>query len=557
MIDPFSRFLDHYYRRRPVNATFTGMHVYDATLPDWSPSGLVSLEGELRTLLAQVNDLYPAPSSAREYRDDVDLLDAELIRAFCETQLSENASMHGMRGNPALWTGEAVFSIVALMIRDFGPLDDRIRAATERLKAIREFLDHARVALGERPIPAPWTARALRDCEGAALLFTAGVAQWMASGRHSPANEPPALAAATNAAVAFHDFADWLRTRGDAGQQAMACGAEHFDLLLARGHQSGRTRGALLDDARFQLDEACRALDTVAHDAGGPWSVVQEHLAADHPKADEYFATFEHQWRVCHRTALDANAVSWPDWPISFGEIPVWTREAAPYLDYPYYRSPAPLDPYDEYEYTIPPLPLGDATAYLRTWSHSTIKLCHVMHHAGIGHHLQNWHAYHRSNSRVGKIAAVRCANRIGVVCGETLAEGWACYATDVMEELGALLPRERAAAQHARVVRLVRAVVDLSLHDGSLSVEDAVALFVARAQMERAAARTEVSRCSMFPGSALSSWLGVQGIHDLRDALRERWGDGFSLKRFHDELLRFGSIPVPLIARLMLAEVA
>ena len=33
-------FFTHYYARRPVNATFTGVHAYDDRLPDWSLDGL-------------------------------------------------------------------------------------------------------------------------------------------------------------------------------------------------------------------------------------------------------------------------------------------------------------------------------------------------------------------------------------------------------------------------------------------------------------------------------------------------------------------------------------
>jgi uncharacterized protein (DUF885 family) len=57
-----------------------------------------------------------------------------------------------------------------------------------------------------------------------------------------------------------------------------------------------------------------------------------------------------------------------------------------------------------------------------------------------------------------------------------------------------------------------------------------------------------------MFPCTAIMYWLGLQGILDLRDAVRSRRGANFSLKDFHDELLGFGSIPVPLVARIMTA---
>jgi uncharacterized protein (DUF885 family) len=69
---------------------------------------------------------------------------------------------------------------------------------------------------------------------------------------------------------------------------------------------------------------------------------------------------------------------------------------------------------------------------------------------------------------------------------------------------------------------------------------------------MTSAAAAKEVTRDSMFPGTAVMYWLGTQGIHDLRIARQQAEGAAFSLRAFHDKLLSFGSIPVLLIAQLM-----
>jgi len=55
-----------------------------------------------------------------------------------------------------------------------------------------------------------------------------------------------------------------------------------------------------------------------------------------------------------------------------------------------------------------------------------------------------------------------------------------------------------------------------------------------------------------MFPGTAVMYWLGTEGLHELRRAREQAVGASFSLRRFHDRLLGYGSIPVPLIARLM-----
>ncbi len=54
-----------------------------------------------------------------------------------------------------------------------------------------------------------------------------------------------------------------------------------------------------------------------------------------------------------------------------------------------------------------------------------------------------------------------------------------------------------------------------------------------------------------MFPGTALMYWLGTDGLHQLRRERQRVEGASFSLRRFHDRVLSFGSIPVPLIAKV------
>ena len=90
-------------------------------------------------------------------------------------------------------------------------------------------------------------------------------------------------------------------------------------------------------------------------------------------------------------------------------------------------------------------MPAASRQRLLRATNDSVIKLNHVVHHGAIGHHVQNWHAF-RAESRIGQIAAVDCASRIALFCGGTMAEGWACYATDLMDEFGFLTPLEHFA---------------------------------------------------------------------------------------------------------------
>jgi uncharacterized protein (DUF885 family) len=134
---------------------------------------------------------------------------------------------------------------------------------------------------------------------------------------------------------------------------------------------------------------------------------------------------------------------------------------------------------------------------------------------------------------------------------GGTMAEGWACYATDLMDEIGFLSPDESIAQQQTRARLLARAVVDMGLHDRSLTYADAVAVYRDRVGMAPDAARGEACKNAMFPGTALMYWLGTDRLHRLRAARQRAEGAAFDLQQFHDRVLSFGSIPVPLLQRI------
>ena len=244
--------------------------------------------------------------------------------------------------------------------------------------------------------------------------------------------------------------------------------------------------------------------------------------------------------------------VTWGDWPIRYVPYPEWTSDAAPFLYYLFYRSPAPFDRFDVYDYVVPALPADRAEQHLRAWNDSVIKLNHVVHHGAIGHHVQNWHAATRAQSRIGKIAAVDCASRLAMLSAATMAEGWACYATRLMEEMDFLDPLERLSEAHSQVRFLARAILDIELHQGTMTFDDAVRFWSDNVGGTSDAARGEVVKASMFPCTAIIYWLGTGGIVRLRETVERERGDDFSLKAFHDELLDLGSIPVALATRLM-----
>ncbi|MEO7362928.1 MAG: DUF885 family protein [Gemmatimonadaceae bacterium] len=615
--DALDAFFAHYYAAHPVNATFTGVHTHDKRLPDWSSAQVIRDAEELDALRVRLETgLQVTSDDYRALSENAVALDTVLTLANIRLRLLELSSKHFQSRNPALWTGEAIFGVVSLMIRDFASPPERLPAITARLHAVPEFLQTMRERL-TFAVPERWRDRAVRECSAAVELFGAGLDAWIAE--HFSVDDQNdatgdvlvARNAAQPACAAFAETGEWLRARAVADASAYAVGETLFGEILRDGHFCDEAPRTLLQRAEAALHHErerlglvlnsreapvanspnANSLDPDSLDADTPvagsrgsslrdadsrdadsrdaeplrdplhdWPHAQAAIAADHPTTSDYYESFARRWREIHEAVVAHDAVSWPHWPIRYVPIQGWARTAAPQLYWLFYRSPAPFDSYSTYQYVVTPIDttmgMEEQAKRLAAWNNSAITLNHVVHHGGVGHHVQNWNATHRSSSRVGTVAAVDCASRIGMFLGGSMAEGWACYATELVEELGLLTPLETISQQHTRVRQLARAVVDIRLHTSDWSFAECAQFYVQQSGMSVDVANAETTKNSMFPGTALMYWLGTQGIIDLRQQMQTRRGEQFNLRAFHDALLSRGSIPVPLLARLMLSQV-
>jgi uncharacterized protein (DUF885 family) len=541
-------FFDWFYRAHPVNATFIGIHKHDHRLPDFSENGAGDSLAALHSLRNRFRQLPPEPLTSTERLDRI------LVEGALEIYIWESGSRHFQSGNPCVYTGEAVFGVMALFLRPFAPLGTRVEAAVERMMAIPTLLAQGRTNV--RRAPAAWTARAIRECEGALAFLERGVDIFV---RDEGVNSAELRKAAGSAAAAFRDLKMYLSTELSANAtDDYACGPEALGLLLRCGHFLNMDAAAVLALGQEHLAAAETQLREAAALLGiADWREGLRALAGIHPPAESYYARFTEVWREA-RGAAEAHAlVTWPDFPIRYVPQPSWAREAAPYLYFLFYRAPPAFDHLPVVDYLVTPIEPDmtpeERTRRLRAANDSAIKLNHVIHHGGLGHHIQNWHAYYRAASRMGQIAAVDCANRIAMFCGGTMAEGWACYATDLMEEIGFLTPLERLSHVHTRLRMAARAIADVQLHTGAWTLEETATFYRDRAGLSADAAGAEAVKNSMFPGVALMYLCGNELIHQLRRETARR--PEFELREFHNRLLSYGSVPVALIAGEMRRE--
>ena len=572
------RFLEAHLSRHPVDATFVGIHDHDHRLPAVDEQGVEETVSTLETL----RDEAGADHQDRDDREDdvgravrggregeggggFSSLDRRLVRGFLANRIWEYASGHVL-GNPSAHVGDAVFGLMGPLLTDpdaspaaADPSAAALDAVRARLAGVPRFLADVREgftsgrfrsgapAAAGTP-PAPWTWRAVRECRGGARFVEQGLDHLAGMGGGAWETERSA------ASSAFHSFARYLEEEllADAGEDA-ACGGEAFLRYTGEGHFLDRSPEEVVAHAREEMERTRGWLEEAAsdHDASTPEEVLAR-LPDRHPSPDGYLEAYDETWDAMKRVALERDLVTWPDFPIEYVARPRWARAAAPDLYFLFYRSPPAFHRPPVHRYMVAPLDRGlsdeETEAFLRSNNDSAIKLNHVVHHGGIGHHVQNWHAF-RSPSLVGRVAAVDCASRIAMFCGGTMAEGWACYATDLMAEAGALTDLEQYAEHHGRVRMCARAVVDVELHHGRMSLSEAAAFYRAEAGMSEGAAESEAVKNSMFPGAALMYLVGTDMIHELRRDILRIQGDAFELRGFHDAFLSYGSIPVKLIA--------
>ncbi len=555
MKDPCDTWLDAFfaafYARRPVSATFVGVHAHDASLPDYSEDAVADTCREMERLLASA----PSPVGL----SPIQRLDLQLALDALETQLAEFRLGWLHRQNPAVYTGEAVFGVIALFLREFAPIADRAQSAIARMTAIPAFLAQGKANLATAP--RAWTDKAIRECAGARHFLTAGLERILFDNADALGGlEKPLRDAAAHALIAFDAFEKFLREElALRDNPNYACGAEFFNLLVRKGHHTDLDGNGLIAYGTRRLCELQARLDqeTRAIRPDGDWRAILAGLGGAHPSAENYLARFQQVWDACKASSDAHELVTWPDYPLKYVEVGEAYRSCAPHLYFLPYRAPSPFDQGPTHQYLVPPLSglsAQEQESRLRATNDSVIILNHVVHHGAIGHHVQNWNAY-RGPSRVGRMAAVDCALRIALFSGGTMAEGWACYVTDLMDEMGFYSPEVRIAQIQSQARQAARCVADASLHLGAFSLDEAADYYAREAGMSADAGRAEAVKNSMFPGAAVMYLLGTDGIHALRRTLAKRQGAAFNLRAFHDAFLSHGSVPVPLIARMMTGE--
>jgi uncharacterized protein (DUF885 family) len=286
-----------------------------------------------------------------------------------------------------------------------------------------------------------------------------------------------------------------------------------------------------------QVAEISSRLDAILRKAGYTKGTVGERLAALNTAPDQLYPNTDEG-----RTQLIAdlnkgvkemyarlpNAFSTvPSAPLEIRRVPPEIQDGA---SNGYYNR-ASLDGSRPAIYFINLKDVGDWPKY---------SLPSLTYHEGVpGHHLQI--------SLAQESKDIPTLRKLGFF--SAYSEGWALYAEQLSDELGAYSGIERAGYLQSFLFRAARLVVDTGLHTKQWSREKATDYMVATTGFARPRSQREVERYCTMIGQACSYKVGHMAWTRARAEAQKTLGSKFDLKRFH-EVLKEGAMPLTLLEK-------
>ncbi len=540
-----------YFKYQPTVGTSAGLHQYDTQLEDYSAANVQRETAALRGWERKISALDASALDAEQAADRQILLN-QIRSALLQLEV-----VRPWEKNPDTYSSGITSSVFTLMERPYAPVNMRLRAAIAREKAMPQVFVEARKNL-KHP-PRIYTEIALEQIGGLVSFFQHDVPQAFADATDAQAK---AEFSKTNAAViaALQSYGQWLkadllpqsngdfRYGADTFAKALALN-EMVDIPLDRLLQIG------LDDLHKNQAEFARVAKEV-DPAKTPQQELAE-LATLHPAPDKLLAAFHDRFDSEIAFINNHHIITIPS------TVQPTLEETPPFMRATTQASMDPPGPFEThstkalFNVTLPDAGWSSQRTdqYLAAFNIGTIVSTSV-HEAYPGHYVQ----FLYQPQFPSKIRRIIGAN--------TYIEGWAHYCEQMMLEqgygvagVGAKDEREsrliRLGQLQDALLRDARFVVAIRMHTGvggPLTVAQAEDFFVNEGYQAQPIAEVETKR-GTSDALYLYYTLGKLEILKLRADVEAKRGAAFSLREFHDTLMRQGPAPLKVVRRAMLGD--
>ena len=548
--------LRQWMQHSPISATQIGEHRYDNRIDDVSAQGIAAGIEQTRALL----DALEAIDTQQLSRDNQ--VDAAILRNQLEGDLFRATTLADWQWDPQFYSGLAGSAIYGLMARDFAPLPDRLRAATERMEQIPQIFAAARANLDPARVPKIHAETVARQNRGILSLVETFITPNLDQLQGNQRQRLQAAISALEAAVNQHQ--QWLdeqlvpNAKGD-----FRIGAELYDAKLRFALNSQLSRADIGQRAQAELDRVRAQMYGIAQRvlAGRPGApaipdnptaqqqqqaieAALELAYAQKPTRDSVVPDARAALEVATAFVAEHDLMTLPDAPVEIILMPEFQRGVA----VAYCDSPGPLDKHLKTFYAVSPIPEdwndGQVDSFLREYNSRMIHLLSI-HEGTPGHYLEGWHsAKHPS--------MLRAVLRSGL-----FAEGWAVYTERMMQQAGYLDndPLFQLVQLKFYLRTIANALLDQGVHVEGWDRDRAMQLMVRDSFQQESEAAGKWTRAQLTSAQLPTYFVGAQEHFDTRAAAEKAWGKDFNLKTYHDRMLSFGAPPVRYARQLLLEQ--
>ncbi len=516
-------YLDLRWHIDPVDASTAGLSDHDARLGTFTAADVRQFLAALKSIAASIEEHHP------------DSLDDEIDRTALLGEV--RVAIHELEverphvRNPEFWLSHALRGLhVLLAARDRSPAH-KAHAAASRIKALPVFLDAASNTLTD--CPGVFVETATQVARAGQMLIDEVATELV------PADEPDfpnTVRVAKEALTAFVE--DLPATSPQGGSTAFAVGEDAFHFRLNYQHALSATADELWRYGDVLIQEVEAELATLAGqiDPRTPWPDLIERLRGDHPPVDQLVVVYADAMRDARGFVEARGLAPIPEAPLDVVPTPAFLRPVIPFAAY---QAPAVFSPdRGGWFYVTPPDGTDPGATDRALRDHCIHEIPATALHEGYpGHHLH-------------LVTAQRHPSLVRRIIGTPLTvEGWALYCEEMMGEEGFYTTSEQRLFQRLALLwRAVRVMLDVGLHTRGMQFGEAVDLLIDKVHFDRSHAEAEVRRYCAEPVYQLCYAVGRRELRALRAAYRAAAGADYSLRGFHEAVLRFGALPVSLM---------
>ena len=540
----------------PVNATQIGDHSADDKLDQVDARARTRARTLYKGLLRKLSAI------DRDALSRANQVDAELLRNELDHDVWAIDTYEEWAWNPLFYVNLAGNSIYGLVARDFAPLDTRLDAVAARLEQLPRFWRQARASIDPARVPKIHAETAVKQNSGLNSIIETMIVPRMAE--LSPATRQRLTAAIEVAKDAVARQQTWLeddllpRAAGD-----FRIGAALFDAKLAFTLNSSLGRKEIRARAEAEYESVRNQMYEIAkkvYAAKNPYTtfpdtpdeaykqvIIRSALEQAYqalPPRDGIVEVARQELKRASDFVVEHNIVTMPAEPVEIIVMPEFQRGVSvAYLD-----PPGPLDKGQKAFYAVAPLPKDwtdeQVHSFLREYNLYSIRDLSI--HEGVpGHYLQ----LSLSNRYPSALRSVLWSG--------PMVEGWAVYAERMMvdEGFGGDDPLQRLITLKWYLRGVTNAIIDSAIHVDGMTREQAMKLMIEGGFQEEREAAGKWVRAQLTSTQLSTYFVGYQEHMELRKAVQAAWGDEFTLRRYHDQALSYGSPPVRFIRALMLDE--